>query len=236
MLTFSFTDTEEHWMKNRFDLFQSAYMSVSPSKDLMDDLFKLLQRDDPISCRFIPTWMDMTSERLRRVLKTHPEFNRLPSGLQDAIFKNNFQAATAVAAVQMDHCKSGKDQVKHFIGNLNPQDLSWEEGFRNVIDLDELHCSYLHKPEMNLGKWDNLSLKCYFEISDDIAKMCLTDHIFQLFGAELQRFHGNGRMDLSPTGAMAQKVARKAGFGVGRVPNVPAVILQFQNVYPAPRC
>ena len=181
MVTFSFTDTEEHWMKNRFDLFQSAYMSVSPSKDLMDDLFKLLQRDDPISCRFIPTWMDMTSERLRRVLKTHPEFNRLPSGLQDAIFKNNFQAATAVAAVQMDHCKSGKDQVKHFIGNLNPQDLSWEEGFRNVIDLDELHCSYLHKPEMNLGKWDNLSLKCYFEISDDIAKMCLTDHIFQLF-------------------------------------------------------
>ena len=181
MLTVKYTDSEESWMKNRFDMFQAAYISVAPTKELMTDLLELLQKSQPINDRFIPTWMEMMSERLRRVLKTHVEFNSLPGRLQEAIFKKNYQAATAVAAVQMEHCKTGKDQVKHFIGDLSIGDTSWEAGFKGVVALDELQCSYLHRPEMNQGRWDNASLKCYFEIIKDLSKMCLTDRIYQLF-------------------------------------------------------
>jgi hypothetical protein len=181
MIPFNYTESEESWMKSKFDQFQSAYISVEPTTDTLEDLVNLLNTNTPVTERFMPNWMVMTSERMRRVLRTHSEFTNLPVAFQEGLFRKNHTAGTAIAAVQMDNLKTGKDQLRHFVGELDANERGWESQFSDVIDLDRLKCSYLHKQELNLGKWDEASLQCYFEISKDISEMCFNERIFQLF-------------------------------------------------------
>jgi hypothetical protein len=72
MLTISYTETEETWLRNQFGQFQSQFTSVVPPKDYFDQLISLLLYDTPISETFVATWFGMIIERYRRVLKIHP--------------------------------------------------------------------------------------------------------------------------------------------------------------------
>ena len=76
-LTITYTDTEESWLRNQFDLFQSEYQSVDLPKEYLNDLTHLLQTGRPVSETFVSSWMGMMTERIRRVLKIHPEFYNL---------------------------------------------------------------------------------------------------------------------------------------------------------------
>ena len=181
MIPINYTESEESWMKSKFDQFQAAYISVEPTTIILEDLVNLLNTNTPVTEMFMPNWMEMTSERMRRVLRTHSEFSNLPISLQEGLFRKNHSAGRAIAAVQMDSLKTGKDQLRHCVGELDSNERGWETQFSDVIDLSKLKCSYLSKPELNLGKWDEASLQCYFEISKDISEMCFNERIFQLF-------------------------------------------------------
>ena len=68
----AYTDTEENWIQNQFQLLQDQYTSVVPDKQYFDDLINLLLWNIPVSENFIATWFKMIIERARRVLKIHP--------------------------------------------------------------------------------------------------------------------------------------------------------------------
>ena len=68
----AYTDTEENWIQNQFQLLQDQYTSVVPDKQYFDDLINLLLWNIPVSETFIATWFKMIIERARRVLKIHP--------------------------------------------------------------------------------------------------------------------------------------------------------------------
>ena len=180
-IVINYSDNEDSWIQQVFNQFETAYASVGPSQDLVDDLISLLEVGKPVSVNFMPSWIEMTTERVYRVLKSHPEFTCLPERAQQVIWLKNNATATSLAAIQMENLTTGKDQVKHIMGYLNTQNDEWENDFRHMTDLDSLECSYLHKAELNLGKWDESSLKCYFDIFNDISHMCSNDHKFQLF-------------------------------------------------------
>ena len=72
LLTVAYTDTEENWIQNQFQLLQDQYTSVVPDKQYFDDLINLLLWNIPVSETFIATWFKMIIERARRVLKIHP--------------------------------------------------------------------------------------------------------------------------------------------------------------------
>ena len=72
LLTVAYTDTEENWIQNQFQLLQDQYTSVVPDKQYFDDLINLLLWNIPVSENFIATWFKMIIERARRVLKIHP--------------------------------------------------------------------------------------------------------------------------------------------------------------------
>jgi len=72
MLTISYTETEETWLRNQFGQFQNQFTSVVPPKDYFDQLINLLLHDTPVGEKFVATWFGMIIERYRRVLKIHP--------------------------------------------------------------------------------------------------------------------------------------------------------------------
>jgi hypothetical protein len=180
-IVISYSDDENSWIQQVLNKFQIAYLSVSPSQDFMYELIRLLEDGTPVTVNFMPSWHEMATERVHRVLKSHSEFTCLSDSAQDALWMKNHAKATSLAAIRMENLKSGKEQVKHIMGLLNVHNHDWEDDFQQVTDLDALECSYLHRPELNLGKWDDSSLVSYFEIFNDISQLCKNDQIFQLF-------------------------------------------------------
>jgi hypothetical protein len=76
-LTMTYTDTEESWLRYQFEQFQEEYLSVDLPLDYLNDLTNLLQTGKPVSETFVSSWMGMMTERVRRVLRIHPEFSNL---------------------------------------------------------------------------------------------------------------------------------------------------------------
>jgi hypothetical protein len=96
------------------------------------------------------------------------------------LWGKNFKCAAALSVVRINLMKRGKDQVRNIIGVIDSRDRNWENRFSNSIDLDSLKCSYLHEPELNLGRMDQSSINCYFEILRELSEFCFNDHIYQV--------------------------------------------------------
>lgn len=63
-LVISYTDTEENWLHNQFQKFQTAYLSVAPPSDYLEDLLCLLQNGRARE-NFVSRWMCWMTERVR---------------------------------------------------------------------------------------------------------------------------------------------------------------------------
>ncbi len=75
---------------------------------------------------------------------------------------------------------SGKEQFKSVIGMIDSQDSSWESKFSSIVDLDSLKVTYLHDPQLNLGRLDETELRCLFETFREVSELCYNDQTFQL--------------------------------------------------------
>jgi len=73
----SYTNTEESWLKHQFQLFREEFYSVAPPKRYLEELIALLLFNDQVSNDHISLYVRMTTERMRRVIKIHHEFNCL---------------------------------------------------------------------------------------------------------------------------------------------------------------
>lgn len=73
----SYTDTEEGWLKRQFQMFRDEFHSVAPPKRYLDELIALLLHNDQVSDDHISLYVQMATERMKRVIKIHQEFNNL---------------------------------------------------------------------------------------------------------------------------------------------------------------
>ena len=181
MLEVNYTETEEAWLKNQFSQIQAEFLSVVPPKRYFDGLIELLTTGKPVSESHVSSWMEMTSERVRRVLKIHPEFVCLSDKEQECLWSKNHMSATAIGIAQLNLVKTGKEQLKSVLGYLNKNDHAWESQFRDTVNLDQLQKSYLHNDNVSLGRLDHGSASYFFELMKEIADMVTNDQLFQLF-------------------------------------------------------
>ncbi len=86
MLDFDYTDGEEFWLQHQFDKVQGEFKSVSPPDDFVRESLSIALTGQNASNAFMRSWIGMTNERARRVLKIHPEFVDLVGTEQVCIF------------------------------------------------------------------------------------------------------------------------------------------------------
>ena len=108
------TETEECWIKERFGRIQEQFVSVVPGEDYMRELIDLLGHGKPVSKRFPPQFWLIMTERVRRVLKIHPEFNNLPDYEQQVFWRKNYKYAAAVAVTRINSLQTGYIAINTF--------------------------------------------------------------------------------------------------------------------------
>jgi hypothetical protein len=106
-LEINLTETEETWIKQRFSQIQDQFVSVVPNADFMQEACDLLGKGIPVSRRFSPQWMLIVTERVRRVLKIHPEFCKLPDECQEMLWRKNRMHAAVIAVARINSVRTG---------------------------------------------------------------------------------------------------------------------------------
>jgi len=81
----------------------------------------------------------------------------------------------------MQLARSGKDQIRLLLGNLDHQDTSWQNGIENIELLDNTKPVFLHTPCINKGRIDEAGIDFINDLMKDVAKMVHNDQIYQLF-------------------------------------------------------
>ena len=181
MLPVNYTKTEEAWLKNQFRQIQNEFLSVIPPKHYLEELIGLLATGMVVSESHVSVWMEITSERVRRVLKIYPEFSCLSDSDQEALWNKNHKSARALGVTQLNFAKNGKEQLKCILGYLSKNNNDWEGEFKSVVNLESLKKAYLHDENVNHGRLDHGSAKYMMEMTKEIADMVSNDQLFQLF-------------------------------------------------------
>ena len=77
LMSIRFTDTEELWLQEKFGQVQKEFSSVLPSRELLMQTIGLLSNTPPTMKQFSANILMLLTERVRRVLKLHQEFEFL---------------------------------------------------------------------------------------------------------------------------------------------------------------
>ena len=90
-------------------------------------------------------WASMFEERVKRMLIDQPEFLDLSRADQNSLMRKSLGSAKMISILQSNSSKTGKEQLKNFLGYLDPENRSWEAGFNGIVDLEELGMIPIHK-------------------------------------------------------------------------------------------
>ena len=181
LLMINYTESEEHWLNERLSEFRFQFASVGPTPEFFRDLVVLLESSQTVATSFVQTWAVMTSERVRRVLKSQPEFSNLPSKEQEILWSRNNRTAIALALARINMLKTGKDQFKSAVGIIGCKDRSWESQYESCTELEELKLNYCYEPAMNHGRLDETGIHCLKDIMQEMKDMVINDSIYKLF-------------------------------------------------------
>lgn len=179
-LTISFTDSEGAWYRKSFADFEAACRSVVPTREYMDDVIRLLGRHEPVSERYMGNWISMMTERMRRVVKIQPEFERLSDREQIELLNRNSRHAITLMAVRLDLCRSGKEQFRGCVGVVDSRNTEWEQEYKDQIDLEALRSHHLDDEMLNLGRMDEASIDTMYSIHKEVTDICTNDQMYHL--------------------------------------------------------
>jgi hypothetical protein len=180
-LCMSYTETEEKWLKNKFSQFQAQFRSVEAPADHIEEAISFLKTGTEVKRSFLRDWINMTKERMRRILSIHPEYIRLSDNDQANLFTKNWLPAVAISVSHMQLAQSGKDQIRLLLGNLDHQDTSWQTGIEHLESLDNTEPILLHNPSINKGRIDAAGIEFISGLMKEVAKIVQNDQIYQLF-------------------------------------------------------
>lgn len=177
-LSLKYTDTEEKWLQQKFQLFKDRYRSVEPTPDLVQMSIQLLFGQSDVNRNFVPMWICLFSERIRRVLKDHPEFQTLPSFDQVALFNKNIGVAMALSMARMSLSRTGRDQMRFALGILDSREKDWERDFPH---LDAVEGKQFDHPSINREVLNKSALDFIRDTIRDIKDLVSNNQVFQLF-------------------------------------------------------
>ena len=79
-----YTREEESWLQNQIRIINEAYLSLPAGQDMIEE-FTMYSLGVPLSKSLAASGMSMIYERVTRMCRSQPEFNRLPPKLQEPI-------------------------------------------------------------------------------------------------------------------------------------------------------
>ncbi len=180
-LFLSYTETEEKWLRNKLSHFQTQVLSATVPADHMEEWLNLLSYGKDVRRTFVSNWVNLTKERMRRVLTIHPEFLGLSDNNQINLFRKNCLPAIAIAVSHLQLASSGKEQIRLLVGNLDSQNTSWKVGIDNVDALESSKPVLLYTPCVNKGRIDEAGIRFVSDLLKEVAEMVYNDQIYQLF-------------------------------------------------------
>ena len=180
LLMVNYTEAEENWLSEKLSEFRFQFASVGPTPEYFKELVVLLESSCSVSPSFVQAWAVMTSERVRRVLKSHPEFSNMPGKEQEVLWSKNQRTAVALGLARINLLKTGKDQFKSAVGIIGCKDKSWESQYENCTDLDKLRLNYCYEPAMNHGRLDEYGIHCLKTLMQEMKDMVINDSIYQI--------------------------------------------------------
>jgi hypothetical protein len=127
-----------------------------------------------------PFWVSVNTERVRRVLKDHDEFQSLSTANQNILWNKNFRQSFIVAVIRINVAKSGKEQFRNALGIINSEDRTWENRFNGIVNLDTLNPIFMHDIELKLGMLDQASFHYLGQLLSEVTDFCMNDETFQL--------------------------------------------------------
>jgi hypothetical protein len=180
IFTINFTEAEDNWIKLRFSQINSQFISVVPSENLLIQAVNLLAYGMAVPKTYSPEIMANSTERVRRFLKIHQEFEDLSDTDQECLWRKNGKNASVIASMRINVQKKGKEQIKQIIGVIDSQENSWENQYTGLIPACGLKTVYLHEDELNLGRLDESDKNSLLEMISHVSELCFNDQTYQL--------------------------------------------------------
>jgi hypothetical protein len=146
----------------------------------LDDAFRLLLRQGPVSEKYMTNWMSMMLERFRRVIRFHPELEHLSAIDHYTLWEKNKMNALTLSAVRINLLKTGKDQLRDVFGVVDRKNTVWESEFSPTLDLSILRSAYLDENDLTLGRVDEPGLRLFSSIVNEVSRFCYNDQMYQL--------------------------------------------------------
>jgi hypothetical protein len=87
--------------------------------------------DVPLAKHFMPKSLAIFNERFRRVMMMHPDFRSISDHHQKSMWAKNSLYGVALNVAKLESCKTGNDQLKFSLGQLD--DNHWKQEFAGVI-------------------------------------------------------------------------------------------------------
>jgi hypothetical protein len=79
---------------------QDQFRSVAPSEPIIRQIFQLLTVGRSQGANFCAEIVGLLTERVRRILKIHPEFEKLSDTDQNVLWKRNFKKSAMIVVIR----------------------------------------------------------------------------------------------------------------------------------------
>eukprot|EP00095_Tigriopus_kingsejongensis_P011663 snap_masked-scaffold59_size442576-processed-gene-0.4 protein:Tk11663 transcript:snap_masked-scaffold59_size442576-processed-gene-0.4-mRNA-1 annotation:"hypothetical protein BRAFLDRAFT_128090" len=135
IIALPYTTEEECWLIRQYERFDRAYSEVSFGEEIMKE-FIMFSYDVPLSKTFVPKMVSVWSERFRRIMKIHEEFNALCDKDQAALLGTNVIDAVSLCLAKVENFEDGNKQLKFSLGTLD--DSIFKQNYDGVMDVSRL--------------------------------------------------------------------------------------------------
>ena len=146
LLPVSFPEMEGFWIKTQFEKFQNQFQSVQLPQNYKDYLIVHQLVGKPVRKSFIKMTLAMTTERVKRTLEMHTEFQDLTTEQQRELIRKNVHFAAEMATAYLNNAQTGKDQLKSILGILTSTETEMD---LKEIRTDRLKCLPMQQAQRN---------------------------------------------------------------------------------------
>ncbi|TRY67251.1 hypothetical protein TCAL_02930 [Tigriopus californicus] len=178
VITMPYTQEEECWLIRQFEKFDRAFHDVSFGEDILKE-FVMFSYDVPLSKAFVPKLVSVFTERFRRIMKVHEEFNALNDHDQGQLLSNNVMDAVSLCIAKVENFETGNQQLKFALGKLD--DGIFQQQYFGVMDVSQLkRMTLIRINDMTAMMGNSDLIKEFQGISSHLSSLVQSVDIFKL--------------------------------------------------------
>lgn len=178
VITMPYTQEEECWLIRQFEKFDRAFHDVSFGEEALKE-FVMFSYDVPLSKAFVPKLVSVFTERFRRIMKVHDEFNALNDHDQGQLLSNNVMDAVSLCIAKVENFDTGNQQLKFALGKLD--DGIFQQQYFGVMDVSQLkRMTLIRINDMTAMMGNSDLIKEFQGISSHLSSLVQSVDIFKL--------------------------------------------------------